>query len=597
MRFKVIRIAFYLIIFTIILRLGYWQIIRNDDLTAMAEGQRVTSREISGLRGDILFSDGSVLASNKPTYRVYVQPPLIKELKKLSDNEYRVYAKTYAGILATFFWEEEHKSKPISSDERIKQILDLEGSIQQKITQDLSWISINKEIDLEQKKRLEDLNLPGLGYEQNSARLYPEGSSSAHLLGFVAADVYGNEKGYFGLEGFYDGELRGKKGVVTEEKDALGLPILIGKFLAKQPKDGKTLNLTIDRSVQYIVEEKLKKGLEKYGAKGVSAIIMEPKSGNILAMASLPSYDPLNPGDYPKESYRNPITADGYEPGSTFKVLVMAAGMNEDLVEPDTKCDICAGPLQIGQYSIRTWNNKYQKDATMTDVIIHSDNTGMVFTGRKLGVDKMYDYLRKFGFGDNTGIDLQDESSPELREKSEWREIDLATSSFGQGISVTALQVVRAVASIANGGKLMEPHMVSAIKEGEDVFSIKPRVISEPITPDTAKLVTEMMVKAVKDGESKFAKPKGYKVAGKTGTAQIPVAGHYDANKTIASFVGFAPAEDPKFVMLVRYDQPTSSIYGSETAAPTFFEIAKELFIYYGISPTELDELQPKPTR
>lgn len=223
----------------------------------------------------------------------------------------------------------------------------------------------------------------------------------------------------------------------------------------------------------------------------------------------------------------------------------------------------------------------------MTDTIIHSDNTGMVFAGKKLGVDKLYEYIRNFGFGTLTGVDLQDETSPDIRPKDEWREIDLATASFGQGIAVTPMQIVRAVGAIANGGKLMEPQVVKEVRSEGKTTQIKPRMVKQPVSEESAKAVTAMMVDAVAKGEAKVFAPKGFKIAGKTGTAQIPVAGHYDPTKTIASFVGFAPADDPKFVMLVRYQEPTSSIFGAETAAPTFFAIAKELLAYYNIAPTE----------
>ncbi len=226
----------------------------------------------------------------------------------------------------------------------------------------------------------------------------------------------------------------------------------------------------------------------------------------------------------------------------------------------------------------------------MTDVIIHSDNTGMVFVSRKLGLDKMYDYIKRFGFGNLTGIDLQDEATPDLRPKNQWHDIDVATASFGQGISATVLQMVRAVGAIANDGKLMEPHVAAAIKGAGGTIKIPPRVVGQPISSDSAKIMTEIMVQAVDRGEAQYYKNKyvpNFRIAGKTGTAQIPVAGHYDPTKTIASFVGFAPAEDPKFVMLVRYDQPSSSIYGADTAAPTFFQISKDLFTYYNIAPDE----------
>lgn len=615
MRLKIIRWIFSILIAIIVARLFYWQVIDHDNLIAKAEGQRIIKKEVVAPRGSILFSDESILAGSEPAFSVYLTPKSIDlELtKKYTDsrktelttaaapseikNYIDLYKKDLAHKLGQFFGTEDLQQiestggatlTDVDREARIKQE---EEEMTKKLNQDLYWVSLNRKIDLSTKQSLQKMDLSGVGFDETSLRFYPEGSSSAHLLGFVASDAYGEEVGYFGLEGYYNGELKGKKGTLTQEKDAMGLPILIGKFLIQNAKDGKTLVLNIDRSIQHIAEEKLKEGMKKYGAKGGSAVIMEPKTGKILAMASYPSYDPLRAFEYPKQFHRNPVTADSYEPGSTFKVLVMAAALNEGLVKPDTICDYCNGPLSISGFSIKTWNNKYQENLTMTDTIIHSDNTGMVFAGRKLGVDKLYQYITDYGFGNLTKVDLQDESSPPLREKDTWKEIDLATASFGQGISVTPIQLVTAVSSIANGGKLMEPQVVSEIRDGSKIFKVKPRMLREILKEETTKEVKDMMVAAVDKGEAQYYKKNsgilGYKIAGKTGTAQIAVAGHYDPTKTVASFVGFAPADDPKFVMLVRYDQPASSIYGADTAAPTFFQIAKELFTYLGIPPTE----------
>lgn len=565
MRLKLLQTVYIFILVAIILRLFYWQIIRFDDLTARAEQQHLKSYTLDAPRGEIFSSDGGVLVSNKPTFLLYGMPKIIKDKEALSANLAKILAVT-------------EDSKDIS---RLKE------EIFSKLSEDLYWVVLNKNISLGVKNDIEKLDMEGIGFESQSTRFYPESSSAAHLLGFVGSDSLGTQKGYFGVEGFYNGELKGVGGVLTEEKDAKGLPILMGRFLNKEPKNGHNLVLNLDRTVQYIVEKKLRVGMEKYGAKSGSVVIMDPQSGAVLAMASFPNYDPNDFFAFPKENFKNPIVADSYEPGSTFKVLVMAAGLNENLVKPDTKCDICAGPVQIAGYYIRTWNNQYNKDNTMIDVITHSDNTGMVFVSRKLGIDKMYKYIQDFGFGNTTQIDLQDENSPEIRPKKEWKEIDLATSSFGQGIAVTPLQMARAVSAIANGGYLMEPQVVKEIKSDDKITLIKPKILGRPITEDTAKVVTQMMVEAVQKGEAKVFAPKGFKIAGKTGTAQIPVAGHYDPTKTVASFVGFAPADDPKFVMLVMYQEPSASIFGAETAAPTFFEIAKELFSYYKIVPSE----------
>lgn len=565
MRILWIKGFFLLFFLAILMRLFYWQIIKAPFLQAQAEDQHFTQTQVEALRGNIYFSDHSILASSNPSFSLYGLP------KTLSKDEVVNISYKLAKVL-------------------IEDGNDLDGlakNIINKLSLDLYWVSLKKNITFEKKQEIDKLNLSGIGFDQASSRFYPEGSSSAHLLGFVGSDSKGGAKGYFGLEGFYDGELKGVSGFIRNEKDALGLPILIGNFLNTNVKNGKDLTLNIDRSVQFIVEEAMKRGIEKYDAKAASAVVMDPKSGAILALASFPNYDPLKYYNFPKEYYKNSIVADQYEPGSTFKVLVMVAALNENLVKPDTKCDICSGPISLGGFEIRTWDNKYYPDTSMKDVIIHSDNTGMVFAGKKLGLDKFYSYLQNFGFGNSTNIDLQDESSPDIRPKSNWREIDLATASFGQGIAVTPIQMVTAVSTIANGGFLMEPHIVSEIKDEHGLYEVKPKIIRQVLNKSASDTMKEMMVAAVEEGEAKFFRIKGFKIAGKTGTAQIPVAGHYDPTKTIASFVGFAPADDPKFIMLVRYDQPTASIFGAETAAPTFFEIAKELFSYYKIAPSE----------
>ncbi|MBI2600906.1 penicillin-binding protein 2 [Candidatus Daviesbacteria bacterium] len=576
MRIVIVKYFFLLFFLAITSRLFYWQVVKADELSAKAENQHFKRVQIGARRGNIYYSNGSMLASTNPVFSLYGLPKVIPDAEKVKVSQ--DLAKIIANEKYKNIVEEEEYKKALSS---------IKEDFSSKLTQDLYWVLLRKNIDMETKEKIEGLKSPGLGFESSSGRFYPEGSSSAHLLGFVGFNARGESTGYFGIEGFYDGDLKGIPGIVRHEKDAMGLPILIGKFLTTESKNGKDLGLNIDQSVQFIVERALKKGVEKYGAKAGSVVVMDPKTGDILALGAFPNYDPLKYYDFPKDYYKNPIVAEQYEPGSTFKVLVMAAAINEDLVKPDTKCDICDKAISLGGFTIRTWNNKYYPNATMKEVIVHSDNTGMVFVAKKLGLDKMYKYIQDFGFGQPTQIDLQDETSPDIRSKDTWREIDLATSSFGQGIAVTPIQMVRAVAAIANKGYLMEPHVVKEIQDGEEKFVVKPKIVRQVISENAAKIMTEIMVAAVEEGESKWVKPKGFKVAGKTGTAQIPVAGHYDPNKTIASFVGFAPADDPKFVMLVRFDQPTSSIYGSETAAPTFFEIAKELFTYFKIAPSE----------
>ncbi|HXS14799.1 MAG TPA: penicillin-binding protein 2, partial [Candidatus Saccharimonadales bacterium] len=291
--------------------------------------------------------------------------------------------------------------------------------------------------------------------------------------------------------------------------------------------------------------------------------------------------------DYDQSLYKNPFITDLYEPGSTMKPLVMAGAINDGLVTPYTQCPICSGPVQVGDYAIHTWDDHYFPNTTMMDVLKHSDNTGMVYVSEKMGLDRMLSNFSKFGVSDTTNIDLQGEVASTIRDRQTWYPVDVATSAFGQGIAVTPMELLDGFAAIANNGTRMEPHVVDhVITSDGQTLTIPPKVVDQPITPTTAKIVTEMLVYTVNKGEAAFARLPGYRIAGKTGTASIPVSGHYDPTKTIASFIGFAPADNPKFAMLVIMNDPKASPWGSETAAPVFFEIAKNLLAYYGVPPT-----------
>ncbi len=544
-----------ILFFAIVLRLFYWQILEGDRLKREAASQYTAEFQLPALRGSILSSDGSPLVMNQAAYLVYAEPRRIENLPSFAAKVSEVIKNEQADILTR-----------ISDPTR-------------------AWVPITHKLEASVADELKNLELKGLGLEKEPKRYYPEASMAAHILGFVGSDEHGRDTGYFGLEGYYDRELRGKEGQLILEQDAKGDPILVGDASRVGAEDGRTLTLWVDRSVQQIAERKLLEGIRKYGAKEGSVIVMDPKTGGIIAMATYPSYDPRDFVSFDKSLYKNPLVASSYEPGSTFKVLVMAAGIEEKLVTPTTKMEE-TGPITVGDYSIRTWDSKYRGTITMTEVLEHSSNVGMVFVANKLGSEKLVSFIRNFGFGELTGIDIEEEGAPQLREDKEWRDIDVATASFGQGIAVTPIQMVRAVAALANDGWLMEPRVVSKIQESKGrMIERKPKKLRQVVSPATARIITEMMVSAIDKGEAKWAKPKGYRIAGKTGTAQIPVAGHYDEKKTIASFVGFAPADNPKFTMLVTLREPTSSPWGSETAAPLFFAIAGDLFRYWGISP------------
>jgi len=579
-RAKVIFAAFVIFTGLIGVRLFYWQILSQGRLLALAESQYLQVLEIPASRGEIQARDSFPLVTNQEAFLVFASIPDLK-------NKPEEIAGKLAPILADLeIKDQEEQTGEDPAKIRQNKIEAKENELKEKLTvRNVVWVALARKIDKAKKEKIESLKIAGIGFRPEEKRFYPEASMAAHLLGFVGSDAKGQDQGYFGLEGYYNGQLKGRPGMRSQEKDATGKPILLGNVKEIEPKNGNTLVTTIDRTIQLIAEEKLKKGVEKYGAKGGSVVILDPKTGQVLAMASEPSYDPAQWQDYKEENFKNPIVADAFEPGSIFKLVAMSAALNEGVVKPDTICDKCEGPREIGGFTIRTWNNKYYPNSTATQILEHSDNVGMVFVIEKLGLNRFLRYLKKYGFGESSGIDLQDETVPEIRPTEQWNPIDLAVASCGQGITVTPIQMVRLVATIANGGELVTPYVVSKIIGEENIFENKPKIERRVLNQETAKVLTEMMVKTVENGEARYFAPKGYKIAGKTGTAQIPIAGHYDPHKTIASFVGFAPADDPRFAMIVRYIQPSSSPYGSETAAPTFFEIAKELFAYFGIPP------------
>jgi len=548
-------ILFVLCFLAIIARLFYWQVISGYRLKAEASEQHIQEGTIPAERGTIKTQDEYALAMNTPAYLVFAEPKRIENSLQFSKS-----------VAAEIGIDEATVSAMLADPERL-------------------WIPLAHKVDEEHVQRLKALQLKGLGFEQETKRYYPEASMSAHVLGFVGLDQNGFDKGYFGLEGYYNRELQGKPGSLMMEKDVTGAPILVGNSVRVPPENGSTLTLWVDRTMQHIAETKLLQGIQKYGAKEGSVIIMDPKTGGVLAMASFPSYDPRSYTTYDRELYKNPIVASSYEPGSTFKALVLAAAIEKGVIEANTLFDE-TGPVKVGEYWIRTWNNEYKGSISMTEVLEHSSNVGMVFAAKKLGEDALLSFIHDIGFGRLTNIDLEDEATPDMRQDRDWKEIDFATASFGQGIAVTPLQMIRATAAIANGGWIMEPHVVKTIANPNGkTIDIPPKKVKQIFSAKTAGIVTEMMIAAVDNGEAKWAKPKGYRIAGKTGTAQIPVAGHYDDKKTIASFVGFAPADTPRFIMLVTLREPTSSQWGSETAAPLFFAIAKDLFLYLGIPP------------
>lgn len=550
--------AFFILLFIfIIARLFYWQVIEAEMLSGLAQSQYGGLVKIMPKRGEIRTSDGFPLVTNKVSYLLYINPAEVKNRNQT------------IGLLSP--------------------LLDMtKASISAELLPDRLWVPIESGISASKKEEIEKIQLPGAGFEEQYTRFYPEASVAAQLVGFVAKNQDGGDQGYTGLEGFYDRLLRGKEGYLIQLTDALGRPIILNRKPMINGSDGSNLILSLDRSVQFLIEQKLKDGIEKYGATGGMIGIMEPQTGNIIAMASSPSYEPQKYWEYDESLYTNPLITNTYEPGSVLKPIVMAGALDAGLITPQTKCNICGGPVSVSGYDLHTWDDKYYPDTNMIQVIQHSDNTGMVFVALKMGADRMINYLTKFGFGQSTGIDLQGETVPPLKPRNSWYDVDLATTGFGQGISVTPIELLSAFSALANNGKMMQPRVVTAVENANgEIKTMSPVVKGTPVSEKTAKVMTEILVNAVENGEAQWAKLKGYRIAGKTGTASIPLKGHYDQSSTIASFIGFAPADNPKFVMLVILDRPTTSIYAADTAAPLFFDISRDLLDYYGIPPSE----------
>lgn len=552
MKTKILFLGFLIFYFLIIIKLFNLQILKPKKID---QSFYLKSKKLLPERGKIYDRSLNPLVLNQNSYLLYLEP------KKISDRQ----------KLVKFLSEKLEIS---------------EASIEAKIDDSKYWISIVGGLDEGKKKEIESLKIDGVGFENQMRRFYPEASLSAHLLGFVGKNNNGDDVGYFGVEGFYDQDLAGLSGMIDTERDLFGRPIFFGIQNKVDPENGRNLVLTIDKTIQQIVKKKLLEGMDRYQAKQGCVVVADPYTMVILSLVCLPDYDLDKYYQFSEEYFKNPVVSDTYEPGSIFKPLIMAAAIEEKKVKPQETMNE-DGPYQIGEYKIKTWNDKYEGKITMTRVLEKSSNVGMVYVGEKLGHDKIYQYLQKFGFGELTGIDLQGENSSYLKLKNSWYPIDFATITFGQGIAVTPIQMIRAFASIINGGYLMKPYVVDKIISSKKEIKIKPKVQKRVISSLTSEIMKKMLVSTVENAEAKWDRPKNIKIGGKTGTAQVAIAGHYDPSKTNASFIGFLPADKPKFIALVILKEPKTSQWGSETAAPIFFEIAKELIVYYGITPSQ----------
>ncbi len=555
-RFTLVKLGIIVLSFIAASRLFSIQILSHKLYIARAYDQYANFITIPAKRGEILTSDGYPLASNQVSYLLYAEPKKLKDKQKLIDAVLSILPKEISA----------------KEDERLKELLDY----------NLAWVALEHNLSPTQKTTLEQLKLEGIGFEEESVRFYPEGSLAAHVLGYVAEQEDGTQGGYYGIEAAFNGDLQGRPGKVTEEKDALGLSILTGGFTKVPPVDGKPIRLTIDRTVQYIIEKKLKEGVEKYDAGDGVIIVMNPMDGSILGMATYPAYDPQNmdftepavsaeSGRKARE-HRNLAISYLYEPGSVIKPLTVSSAIDLGLATPETAY-FDPGSAVYSNYTIRNWDGKALGPMNLTTLLQKSNNIGAAWVGHLVGADALSTYFRKYGLGALSGVALEGEEASLLRDYKETTDIDLATMSFGQGILATPLQVLNAFNAIANGGILYRPKIVA---------DTEPKELGRVIKKETSNTMIDMLIKAVDGGESKYFNIKNYVVAGKTGTAQIAVAGGYDPHKTNATFVGFLPATK-RFSMIVKLREPQTSIYAAETAVPLWMETAGELAKYYSI--------------
>lgn len=583
-RYKILS-AFLVLCFLILAgRLFFIQIINHEHYAAQAKKQHWFSETLPARRGSIFASDNFPLASSQDFFLLYAEPSKVEDAPN--------YSKKLAPIIFPEY-QTAYEKRDYTS------LANMELAITNQLSSEYKWIKLASKISRDQKTIITSLNLPGLGFENEPVRYYPEGTMAAHLLGFVGGGDSGKRVGYYGLEGYYNGDLRGKDGVVYEELSASGNPILLSAQKRIDPVTGRDLYTTIDRAVQFLIEERLAAAVMHYGAKSGQVIVVNPNTGEIIAMASFPIFNmypwekpipkekgedtPPEPWEY--EQVSNPVISVAYEPGSVMKPMTIASGIDSKTINRNTVFTD-SGPVTISGYKIDNWDGKHYGQQNIQELLQKSNNIGACWVGMQIGWGKYMPYLRNFGFGATLGVDLEGEERGLLPATDQLNDVRLCNVSFGQGISATPLQMIMSFSSLVNGGNLYRPYLVKKIsQEGRVIFEQKPEVIRRVISESTSSEMINLLIGAVSEGESKFYNLPGYTMGGKTGTAQIPLeSGGYDPKKTNATFIGFLPSY-LNFVMLVKLEQPSSSIYAAETAVPLWMTIAFDLTGYYGIKP------------
>ena len=539
-------------------RLGWLMIVKHGELAALAERQYSRTIALQGARGPIVDRHGAPLATSTPAESLFAQPRGIGDPVRL------------AAALAP--------------------IVDVPArDLHAQLTSGKGFVWLRRKLPPAVAARVRALNEPGLGFLAEPLRLYPNRELAAHVLGFEGVDG-----GLEGVERAWNEALAGTPGRAIVGRDALGREIAAQQILTP-PAPGRGVMLTLDQTIQYLAEREIDAAYRRTHARAAMAIAMDPRSGDVLAMAIRPTFNPNAFLDVPsREVWRNRAVTDPFEPGSTFKVILAAAALEEGVVRPDDRIWAENGQLTIAKTIIHDW--KKFGWLSFSEVLQNSSNVGSMKVGLALGRDRYHHYMTAFGFGAPTGIGLPGESRGLLRDPQRWSPLSLPTMSIGQEVSVTALQMLAAFGAVANGGTLMQPRLVKAEfdADGREMRRIEPRAVRQVVSPETARTLSRMLVEVVEHGTGHLAAVGGYDVGGKTGTAQKldSTTRRYSRAPGVLSFIGFVPADEPRLVLLVLLDEPKNEKWGSEAAAPIFAAIAAPVLRYLEVPPRDATPIQ-----
>jgi cell division protein FtsI (penicillin-binding protein 3) len=543
----------------VVARLGYLQLVRRDELARVAERQYSKTIPLKPKRGPIVDRHGLVLAVSTEVESVYADPRRVPD------------PAAAAARLASRLGESRRE-------------------LAERLASDRPFVWLKRKLPPPAVAPIRALGLPGIDTLPESLRFYPNRELAAHLLGFEGVD----DRGLEGIELAWDRVLAGEPGLALVERDALGRDVSAQPRIIKAPTPGQGLILTLDAAIQYVAERELDAAWRATGARAGMIVAMDPRTGEILALALRPTFNPNAYQQASSEQWRNRAVTDPFEPGSTYKAILAAAALEERVIRPDDRLYGEQGVITIANRAIHDW--KRYGWLSFREVLQFSSNVGAIKVGQSLGRDRYYRYMTAFGFGSLTGVGLPGESRGQLRPPERWSGLSLASTSIGQEVSVTALQMLAAFAAIANDGRLMQPWIVRAVLDGHgrEVRRLEPRAVRQVVSRETAQVLRELLVLVVDQGTGNRAALPGYRVAGKTGTAQKldPVTRVYSRKPGVLSFVGFVPADAPRLAMLVMLDEPKTVAWGSEAAAPRFAAVAGPRLRPLGIQPADLPSVQ-----